>query len=164
MIKPLTAGALIFFSVQTASAQTARCIPRAAAAEMAVSLVPALIDSAAAACAPHLPPGAYLGGGSRALAERLRADTAAVRPAAVAMVLSLTGQPEAAPGADQDLMVQTLVEGFTASLDPAQCRGTSEMLEALSPLPTANVSRAVAAALGVALASSGEDGPPICRE
>lgn len=156
-------GALALLAAQPAFAQS-RCIPRAAAAEMAVSLVPALIDSAATACAAHLPPGAYLGAGSRALAERLRTDTAAVRPAAVAMVLSLTGQPEPAPGADQDRMVQTLVEGFTASLDPAQCRGTSEMLEALSPLPTANVSRAVAAALGVALASSGEDGPPICRE
>ena len=164
MIKPLTAAALILFSGGAATAQASQCIPRAAAAQMAVSLVPALIDSAASSCAPHLPQGAYLGAGSRALAERLRADTAAVRPSAVAMVLSLTGQPEAAPGADQDRMIRTLVEGFTASLDAAQCRGTSEMLEALSPLPTANVSRAVAAALGVALASSGEDGPPICRE
>jgi hypothetical protein len=163
MMKSFAAvAALAALSAQPAFAQE-RCVPRAQAAQMAVSLMPALIESAGRACAAHLPRGAYLGAGSSALAERLRADTASVRPAAVAMVLELTGQTPS-PGLDQDLMIRTFADGIAGSLDAAQCRGASEMLEALSPLPTPNVVKAVGAALGVAMAQAGEDGPPICRE
>ncbi|HEX8643443.1 MAG TPA: hypothetical protein VF702_05960 [Allosphingosinicella sp.] len=156
------AAALLLLAAQGAAAQTA-CLPRAQAAQMAVSLVPALIDSATRACAAHLPADAFLGNGSRALAERLGADTAAVRSNAVAMILELTGQAPA-PGLDQGLMIPLFADRLTEGLDAAQCRGASEMLEALAPLPTANVAQAVSAALGVALAQAGEDGPPICRE
>jgi hypothetical protein len=79
------------------------------------------------------------------------------------MVLELTGQTPQ-PGLDQDLMINTFAAGLTEGLDAAQCRGASEMLEALSPLPTANIAQALGAALGVAMAQAGEDGPPICRE
>jgi hypothetical protein len=156
------AAALFLFSSQSAAAQ-AQCIPRAQAAQMAVSLAPALIDAAARSCAPHLPAGAYLGGGSRVLTQRLTAETAAARPGAVAMVLELTGQTPQ-PGLDPNLMINTFASGLTGGLDAAQCRGASEMLEALAPLPTANIAKAVGAALGVAMAQAGEDGPPICRE
>lgn len=160
-----SAAAAAFLSLlgaQPALAQ-GQCVPRAQAAQMAVALMPSLIDAAAQACAARLPAGAYLGSGSRALSERLRTETAAVRPGAVAMVLQMTGQTPS-PGLDQELMLRTFAAGLTEGLDAAQCRGASEMLEALSPLPTANVARAVGAALGVAMAQAGEDGPPICRE
>ena len=156
------ATAALFLSAQPALAQS-RCIPRAEAARMAVALTPALIDAAARSCASRLPAGAFLGGGSRALSTRLATETASVRPAAVAMVLEMTGQ-RARTGLSPDLMINTFASGLTASLDAAQCRGVSEMLEALSPLPTDNVAKAVGAALGVAMANAGEDGPPICRE
>jgi hypothetical protein len=97
------------------------------------------------------------------LTQRLTAETAAARPGAVAMVLELTGQTPQ-PGLDPNLMINTFASGLTGGLDAAQCRGASEMLEALAPLPTANISKAVGAALGVAMAQAGEDGPPICRE
>ena len=157
------ATAALLLSAQPAWAQ-GQCIPRAQAAQMATALVPSLIDSAANSCRAHLPAGAFLGNGSSALAERLRADTAAVRAGAVAMVLQLTGQT-LAQGVDQETMINTFASGLTAALDAGQCRGASEMLEALSPLPTANVSQAVAAALVFAMASTAdEDAPPICRE
>jgi hypothetical protein len=156
------AAALFLLSSQSAAAQL-QCIPRARAAEMAVSLAPALIDAAARSCAQHLPAGAFLGNGSRALTQRLTAETAAARPGAVAMVLELTGQAPQ-PGLDPSLMINTFASGLTGSLDAAGCRGASEMLEALAPLPTANIAKAVGAALGVAMAQAGEDGPPICRE
>lgn len=162
-MKPLAAAtAALLLSVQPAFAQD-RCIPRAQAAQMATALVPSLIDSAAASCRAHLPAGAFLGTGSGPLAERLRSDTAAVRASAVAMVLQLTGQT-LAQGVDQETMIGTFASGLTQGLDAAQCRGASEMLEALAPLPTANVAQAIGAALGVAMAQSAEDGPPICRE
>ena len=156
------AAALFLLSGQGAAAQS-RCIPRAQAAQMAVSLAPALIDAAARSCAPHLRPGAFLGGGSRARSQRLTAESAAHRAGAVAMVLELTGQTPQ-PGLDPNLMINTFASGLTGSLDAAQCRGASEMLEALAPLPTPNIAKAVGAALGVAMAQAGEDGPPICRE
>ncbi|HEY0011242.1 MAG TPA: hypothetical protein VGB79_00145 [Allosphingosinicella sp.] len=156
------AAAALLLSAQPALAQ-GQCVPRARAAQMAVSLAPALIDAAARTCAPHLPAGAFLGNGSRALSERLTAETADVRAGAVAMVLEMTGQTPQ-PGLASDLMIRTFAAGLAASLDPAQCRGASEMLEALAPLPTANIAKAVGAALGVAMAQAGEDGPPICRE
>ncbi|HEX9933010.1 MAG TPA: hypothetical protein VGB08_09235 [Allosphingosinicella sp.] len=156
------ATAALLLSAQPAFAQD-QCIPRPQAAQMATALVPSLIDSAAASCRAHLPAAAFLGSGSRALAERLRTDTAASRASAVAMVLQLTGQ-SLAQGADQETMISTFAAGLTAGLDAAQCRGASEMLEALAPLPTANVAQAIGAALGVAMAQSADDGPPICRE
>lgn len=154
--------AALLLAAQPAFAQ-GQCIPRPQAAQMATALVPSLIESAAASCRPHLPAGAFLGSGSRALAERLRADTVASRASAVAMVLQLTGQ-SLAQGTDQETMIGTFAAGLTESLDAAQCRGASEMLEALAPLPTANVAKAIGAALGVAMAQSPDDGPPICRE
>jgi len=154
--------AALLLAAQPALAQ-GQCIPRAQAAQMAVSLTPALIDAAARSCTAHLPAGAFLGNGSRSLGARLTADTAAVRAGAVAMVLQLTGQTPQ-PGLDQNLMINTFAAGLTEGLDAAQCRGASEMLEALAPLPTANIAQAIGAALGVAMAQSGEDGPPICRE
>jgi hypothetical protein len=156
------ATAALLLSAQPAFAQ-GECIPRAQAAQMATALVPSLIDSAAASCRAHLPAGAFLGNGSAVLAERLRTDTAAVRASAVEMVLQLTGQT-LAQGVDQETMIATFAGGLTEALDPAQCRGASELLEALAPLPTANVAQAIGAALGLAMAQSGEDGPPICRE
>jgi hypothetical protein len=156
------ATAALLLSAQPALAQ-GQCVPRAEAARMAVALMPALIDAAATSCARHLPAGAYLGSGSRALAQRLAAETAAVRPAAVAMVLQLTGQSPA-QNVDQEVMIRTFASGLTEGLGALQCRGASEMLEALAPLPTDNVAKAVSAALGVAMGAAGEDGPPICRE
>ena len=161
MIDRMVAASLLF-TAQAAAAQD-ECIPRPQAAQMATALVPSLIDAAATSCRAHLAAGAFLGNGSRALAERLRTDTAASRAGAVAMVLQLTGQ-SLAQGADQEVMITTFAAGLTEGLDAAQCRGASEMLEALAPLPTANVAQAIGAALGVAVAGSSEDAPPICRE
>ena len=159
----LSAALLLSAQPAFAQAQQSRCIPRAEAAQMATALVPSLIDSAASSCRARLPAGAYLGTGSRALSERLRTETAGVRAGAVAMILQLTGQT-LSQGVDQETMIATFAAGLTQGLDAPQCRGASEMLEALAPLPTANVAQAIGAALGLAMAQAGEDGPPICRE
>jgi hypothetical protein len=160
-MKTLAAAAALLMSAQPAIAQD-ECIPRAQAAMMATALVPSVIEAAAASCRVHLPAAAFLGTGSRGLAERLRSETAASRASAVAMMLQLTGQ-SLAQGVDQETMIATFAAGLTQGLDAAQCRGASEMLEALAPLPTANVAKAIGAALGIAMAQSA-DGPPICRE
>lgn len=163
MIKTFAAAALLL-AAQNEAVQEPQCLPRARAGELATALLPSLIDSAARQCAPHLPAGAYLGNGSRMLAQRLRTETAANRAAAAAMVLDLTGQAAPAPGQDPDQMIDVLSGSLVESLDAGRCRGSSELLEALAPLPTANIAQAIAAALGVATAEAGDDAPPICRE
>jgi hypothetical protein len=157
------AALLLLLGGQAAAAQD-RCLPPAQAGRLAAALLPPLIEAAEGHCATHLSAGAYLGNGSRALSERLRADTAASRPALTAAMLEFTGQAEPAPGQDPDQMIGVLAANLAASLDAAQCRGASEMLGALSPLPTANVAQALGAALAIAAAGSGEDALPICRE
>ena len=161
MIKTLAAAALLLSAQATPPAQ---CIPRAQAGQMAVALLPSLIDSMGRACATHLPAGAFLGNGSRALSERLRADTAAVRAGAVTAILAMTGQAAPAAGQNPDDMIRVLTDSFTTGVDAPSCRGASELIEALAPLPTANVAQAVSAVLGVAMTRAGDDGPPICRE
>jgi hypothetical protein len=161
MIGKLTA-ALLLFSSQAATAQQA-CLPPAQAGGFAAALLPSMIESAARQCAQHLPEAAFLRSGSHALAERLRAETAQDRAAAAAAILAMTGQAAPADGQDPDRMIDVLTAGFASSLDPAQCRGASDLFEALAPLPTANFGKAFGAILGVMAAGSDEPSP-ICRQ
>ncbi|HYG29931.1 MAG TPA: hypothetical protein VD887_06935 [Allosphingosinicella sp.] len=162
MIKPIAAAALLL-AVPPAEAQE-DCLPPARAGQLAVAMLPSLIEAAARQCAASLPAGAYLGNGARTLSNRLRAETVADRAAAVDTMLGLMGQAERAPDQGPDQMIDVLSAGLVASLDAPRCRAASELLEALAPLPTANMGRAFAAALGLAAAEAGEDAPPICRE
>lgn len=160
MIAKLAAALSLF--AQAAPGQPP-CLPPALAGGYAAALLPSMIESAARQCAGHLPDSAFLRAGSRALAERLRSDTAGDRAAAAAAILAITGQAEPAPGQDPDRMIDTLTAGFAASLDPGQCRGASDLFEALAPLPTANFGKAFGAILGVMAAGSAEQSA-ICRE
>ncbi|MEA3015655.1 MAG: hypothetical protein QOI38_377 [Sphingomonadales bacterium] len=162
MIKSIAAAALLIAG-QAGAAQE-ECLPRARAGQLAVAMLPSLIDAAARQCGPGLPAGAYLGGGAGTLSQRLRNETAADRAAAVRTMAALTGQVEPAPGQDPDRMIDVLSAGLAASLDAPRCRAASDLLEALAPLPASNIAQAFAAALGLAAAEAGEDAPPICRE
>ena len=161
-MKTVAAVLLLLLGQGAASAQS--CLPRAQAGRMAVALVPSLIDAAARHCRAHLPAGAFLGNGSSALAERIGRETAPMRSAAAAAVLDLTGQAVPAPGQDTGPMIDTLAANLAASLDAPKCRAASELLEALAPLPTANIGQAFAAVLGAAATEAGEDAPAICAE
>lgn len=161
MIGKFTAALLMLVS-QGAAAQEP-CLPPARAGGYAAALLPSLIESAARQCAAHLPADAFLRAGARALAERLRAETAPDRAAAAVAILSITGQAAPAPGQDPDRMIDTLTAGFAASLDPAQCRGASDLFEALAPLPTTNFGKAFGAILG-AMAANSDEQSAICSQ
>ncbi len=158
-----TLAAFLLIAAQTAPAAQ-QCLPPAQAGQLAAALVPALIDSAARHCAAHLPAGAFLGDGSRALSERIRADTAPLRASAAAAVLALTGQAEPAPGQDPDQMIGVLADGMAEALDAPKCRSANQLFEALAPLPTANLGQLFSAILGAGATESagGEDGAAIC--
>jgi hypothetical protein len=152
-------SAALFLLAQANAGQQA-CLPPALAGTHAAALLPSMIDSAARQCTSHLPEGAFLRSGAGALAQRLRAETAGDRAAAVAAILALTGQAPAR-GQDPDRMIDVLTAGFASALEPAQCRGASELLEALAPLPAANFGKAFGAILGTMAAGSDEPSP-IC--
>ena len=163
MIDKMIAAALMLAA--QGGSQAGQCIPPRAAGQMAAALVPSLIDAVRARCASQLPAASFLATGAGAMAERLRGETAATRDQAVAAILELSGQPASGEGQDPALLLGTLAQGFTAALDPAQCRSASDLLEALSPLPAQNLGLMFGAAIAVASAASDdEDGPPICRE
>jgi hypothetical protein len=156
------AAAVSIFSAE-AQAQPPRCIPPQAGGQMVTSLLPTVIDSLARQCGAHLPAGAFLGDRSHALAERMRAETAAIRGPAVAAILEMTGQDPARPGQDPEQLIGVLADGIAGDVNPTRCRGASELIEALAPLPTANFAQAFGAVLAIVAAETGEDGPPICR-
>jgi len=158
MIAKFTAALLVL--AQAGGGQQA-CIPPALAGAHAAALLPSMIDAAARHCAAHLPANAFLRSGAGALAQRLRAETAADRAAAVQTVIAITGQSRPMRVQDPDRMVDLLAAAYTASMEPAQCRGASDLLEALAPLPTANFARAFGAILGTMAAGSDEPSP-IC--
>jgi len=153
-------AAALFLLAQANPGQQA-CLPPALAGTHAAALLPSMIDSAARQCAAHLPEGAFLRSGGGALAQRLRAETAQDRAAAVRAILALTGQAAPAPGLDTDRMIDVLTAGFASGLEPAQCRGASALLEALAPLPAPNFGKAFGAILGTMAAGSDEPSP-IC--
>ena len=154
-------SALFLLAQANAAPQT--CLPPALAGTHAAALLPSMIDAAARQCAAHLPQSAFLRSGAGALSQRLRADTAPDRAAAVQAILALTGQARPARVQDPDRMIDVLTAGFAAGLEPAQCRGASDLLEALAPLPTANFAKAFGAILGTMAAGSDEPSP-ICTE
>ncbi|HEX8364768.1 MAG TPA: hypothetical protein VF603_05730 [Allosphingosinicella sp.] len=156
-------AALLLLAGQ-APAQQERCISPAEAGRIATALLPSVIESLARQCTAHLPANAFLGDRSRLLAERIRSETADVRPSAVATMMSITGQDVAVIGDNSDQMIAVLAASMTSDVTAVQCRGANDLIEALAPLPTANFAQAFGAVLGVAAAEAGEDAPPICRE
>jgi hypothetical protein len=162
MIAKLAALALVAAQAEAAP-EAAPCLPRDQAGEMAVVLIPSLIDNAARRCAGHLPQGAFLGTGSAAMTARLRAETAPFRDRAVARILELTGQVVApAEGTSNDQMIELVTASMTGALETERCPSASDLVESLSPLPARNLGQMFGVIIGIAGEIAGEDAPQVC--
>jgi hypothetical protein len=187
MIQPVLAAALLL--TQAAAPAERSCITPEEAGDVAVSLLPFLIDAAAERCRPHLAPTAFLAGsGARDWSERLRRESAPRRAAALRGISKVGGAtpPAGAEGeAAFGFVAQLLTGGLVQSITPENCGQVDTIVQALSPLPTDNIARLIGA--GAALAANaraqaeaaaaanpqtddaddadepGGDGPPICR-
>lgn len=183
MIQPLLAAALLL--TQAAAPAERPCITPQEAGDVAVSLLPFLIDAAAQRCGPHLGQQAFLRGtAAHDWSERLRRDSAPRRAAALSGISKVGGAtpPEGANGdAAFDFVAQLLTAGLAQSITPDNCTQIDTIAQALSPLPTDNIARLIGA--GAALAANAQaraeaasadndadpeppaanDGPPICR-
>ena len=172
MIHPLAAAALLL--AQAAPAERP-CITHEEAGDMAVSLLPYLIDAAAQRCRPHLGQDAFLTGGGAQWSERLRHDAAPRRESALRGIAKIGGitAPPGGGEATFAFVAQMVTSGLTNNIRPEQCGQIDAIAQSLQPLPTDNIARLVGAGLSLAMTANdddennededGEDGPPICR-
>ena len=179
MIQHLAVVALL--AAQAAPVERA-CITHQEAADMAVTLLPFLLDSAAQRCRPHLAPTSFLNSGASTWSARLREESAPRRESALRGIAKLGGTP--APSGEGGeaaflFVVRMMTAGMTGGIRPEDCPRIDVMAESLQPLPTDNIARLIVAGLGLGMSrretetpepaaeqSDGAQeaaGPPICR-
>lgn len=157
------------------------CITHEEAGDMAVSLLPFLIDAAAQRCRPHLGPGAFLLTGAGDWSARLRHDSAPRRASALRGISKMGGAtppPGAGGEAAFDFVAQLATGSLVGGIRPENCGQIDVIAQSLSPLPTDNIARLVGAGLALSMTANdddedddrddedddhGGDGPPICR-
>ena len=182
MIHHLVAAALL--AAQAAPVERP-CITHQEAADMAVTLLPFLLDSAAQRCRPHIAPTAFLNSGASAWSARLREEGASRRESALRGIAKLGGTPPpSGEGGEAAFLfvAQMMTVGMTGGIRPDDCPRIDVIAESLQPLPTENIARLIVAGLGLGMSrrqpdpetpetSAGEQadeaqeaaGPPICR-
>ena len=173
MIQPLLIAAL--FATQ-AAATTPPCITREEAGNLAVALMPHLIEGLEERCRPHLAADAFLPTRGEAFAERLRRDAGPRRELALRAIAKIGGvdaPPEAGGDAAFDFVGQMMASGLLGSIPPESCDDVDALFAALEPLPADNMAGLIGAILSLARVGErdpdeagdggGPEGPPICR-
>src|SRR5687767_13048439 len=190
MIHPMLAAALLLAQAAPAVPTAPNCITHEEAGDIAVSLLPFLIDAAAQRCRPHLGSGAFLLTGAGDWSARLRREAAPRRASALRGMSKFAGAvaPAGAGGeAAFDFVAQLVTAGLTGNIRSENCGQLDTIAQSLQPLPTDNIARLVGASLAIAMTAnpndgggddndndndndnegerseSGGDGPPICR-
>ncbi|HEX8257279.1 MAG TPA: hypothetical protein VF589_06570 [Allosphingosinicella sp.] len=159
MIHTALAAALLVAQVSPPAAKP--CLNRAEAADLALLMLPGFVDGLAKTCGPRLPQTAFLRTGSGALSARIRSESAAGLPRALA-AFAKTGDEPMPPGVSAATMRQ-LVDEVAAGLadstvKPQDCAAADEMIGALSPLPAANLGNVVAVLMQLGAKSDGPNG------
>jgi hypothetical protein len=189
MIHQLAAAALLFTQAAPAAPN---CITHEEAGDVAVALLPYLVDAAAQRCRPQLAAGAFLLTGAGDWSARLRRDAAPRRASALRAISKMgDATPPTGAGGDAafDFVAQMMTATLTNGLRPEYCGRIDAIAQSLAPLPTDNIARLVGATLGLAMLARGDDddddvddvedasdrddddrddeeggdGPPICR-
>ena len=187
MIHHILAAALL---VTQAAPTTPDCITHEEAGDIAVALLPYLVDAAVQRCRPHLAAGAFLVTGAGEWSARLRRDAAPRRASALRGISKFGGAtPPAGAGGDTafDFMAQMLTGSLSNNIKPENCVQIDAIAQSLEPLPADNIARLVGAGLSLAMTANddddddenddngrdsddegdgeenGDDGPPFCR-
>ena len=187
MIHQLVTAALLFTQAAPAAPD---CITAEEAGDMAVTLLPYLVDAAAERCRPQLAAGAFLLTGAADWSARLRRDAAPRRVSALRAISKFGGAtPPSGAGGDAafDFFAQMMTATLTSDLRPEYCGRIDTLAQSLAPLPTENLAGLVSASVALAMLApdndddddddddrdndrdddhdeeDGDDGPPICR-
>ncbi len=146
MRKSLLAGAaaaigLMASSAQAAAADARSCLTRAEATNLAVAMLPDLLDAISKKCATALPEAATLRAGLPPLLERYRPAADAAWPKALLVIGKAAG--DTLQGIDPKLirpMIGPMLgDMFGSSIKPADCPQIDRVVTDLAPLPPANI-------------------------
>lgn len=154
MIHHAALAALLMAQAAPPAAEPA-CITPQQAGDLAVSMLPYVVDAAARHCRPHLAADAFLATGGQTWLERLRRDAAPRRASALSGIQMVGGSappPGVEPAAAFDLFAQMISLGLTAGIRPESCTQVDTIARSLEPLPSENIANLVAAALTMASA------------
>src|SRR5688572_30344322 len=160
MIHPMLAAALLLAQAAPAVPAAPNCITHEEAGDIAVSLLPFLVDAAAQRCRPHLAPGAFLLTGAGDWSARLRREATPRRASALRGMSKFAGAaaPAGAGGeAAFDFVAQMITAGLTGNLRPENCGQLDTIAQSLQPLPTENIARLVGATLAFAMTANPND-------
>ena len=157
MIHPVLAAALLLAQAAPAVPAAPTCITHEEAGDMAVSLLPFLIDAATQRCRPHLASGAFLLTGAGDWSARLRREAAPRRASALRGISKFGGvvAPAGAEGeAAFNFVAQLLTAGLTTNIRSENCGQLDTIAQSLQPLPTDNIARLVGATLALAMTAN----------
>jgi hypothetical protein len=158
MIHALLVSALLL--TQAAPAERP-CITPQEAGDMAVALLPSLVDAATQRCRPHLAGDAFLLTGAVQWSAQLRRDAGPRRESAmrgIALISGSTAPPAAADNEATFEFVAAMLAGVLArDIDPASCSDLDTIARSLAPLPSDNIAQLVGATLGLAMAHESDD-------
>ena len=148
MIKSLAIAALLA-APTTVSAQ---CVTRQQIADAAMTLTPYAVEAITEKCRTHVPATSFLATKGTALHDRLAAEGAGREASAAKVLVAIMGA-DVPPIKDSESLVKvmgSMVSGMMiAELPVESCAEISGMMEALSPLPAANIGMLAASAAGL---------------
>lgn len=164
MIQPAVIAALLL--AQAAAPDAApRCVQREGARDTVIVMAPHLLDAVATKCRPHLPADAFLSARSAELVARMKTEAAGRAPSAAAAIRAIAGDkvPEL-PDPDALVILGGAFGGAAVAkeLKPESCGEMSNLVEALAPLPTENLGRAIVSLLILSNAGGKGGAPAIC--
>ena len=152
MINCLGSVLKITLALAASPAAGTPCLTQSEAQALVISALPDAIDAARARCLPSLPPTSSLSQAGAVAAARWRTDAISSADEAALALDKVTGFPIVkmlGAKAAREAMRALISREITARLSPANCVATSEMIDALSPLPAQNVARVVLALIAV---------------
>jgi len=163
-------AALLATPAMAQAQNSAGCLSQAEANALFVFALPEMLNSVDEKCAPHLPRSAFLVAQGPQLVARQRAATAANWPTAKAAFIKMaTAEDTKGDTAKimtkipdetlRTLVVTGLGVAVTSDIKPADCPKASRLVEALAPLPVANLATIVVETMG--LAGGKDKKPPI---
>jgi hypothetical protein len=151
MLKPIGLALALVVLPSQATAQVFRtqCVSRGEAEGLMTFALPEVVRSLSVRCAPHLPATAPLVQAGTVMAARYQVEADKAWPVAKSAFDTMSGvkmSPLLGDAATQKLINTTISTGLADKITPERCSGLDRIIDALQPLPTANMA-IVAAAL-----------------
>lgn len=158
MIPQTVAAALLI--VQASPSAERPCMTPQEAGDVAVAMLPYVVDAAARHCRAHVSDDSFIATGAGAWSERLRRDGGPRRASALRGIAKMSGAeaPEGIGGdAAFQFFAQMISVALSASIRPESCAQVDTIARSLEPLPTDNIANLIGATLTLAVANANQE-------